>query len=126
MTRDYAEFASLCGLYLADSYVLDIVERASAVKFVLEAVLMPEHSSYHEPSAGEQYCYVTGELVFSEVLGVEWLDRPVRKYKDASGAEDLGNIDSLTCSGGVYSVNVDWRNVRIRSNADPEFLISEE
>lgn len=126
VVREYADYPSLSGLYLEDSYVLDIVETAAEIKFVLDAVLTPAHPLYHTPAAGEQYCYVGGELVFSGVLGIEWLERSVQNYRDAAGAEDLGNIDSLTSSGGVYSVNGDWGSVRIRSNAEPEFRIFED
>ncbi|MFE9582094.1 hypothetical protein ACFYO1_37360 [Nocardia sp. NPDC006044] len=125
MTREYMSYPNLDGLYLADSYVLEIVESAAEIKFVLEAVLTPEHPLYHAPAAGEQYCYVGGELVFSGVLGVEWLGRSFRKYRDDTGTEDLGNIDSLTNTGGVYSVAGDWGSVRIRSDADPEFRTSD-
>ncbi|WP_246180781.1 hypothetical protein [Nocardia ninae] len=102
----------------------DIVERASEIKFVLEAVLTPEHPQYHPPGAGEQYCYACGDLVFSEVRRVEWVYRSFRKYKDATGTEDLGNIDSLTSSEGIYTVVGDWGRVHIHSSPDPEFRIS--
>ncbi len=121
MTRDYTDYPSLAGLYLEDSYVMDIVQSDSEITFVLEAVLTPEHPEYHPPIAGEQYCYTDGDLVFGEVLGIEWVDRSFRKYKDATGTEDLGNIDSLTNSEGIYSVAGDWGNVRIRTNSDPHF-----
>ncbi|MFF3225007.1 hypothetical protein ACFYV7_19600 [Nocardia suismassiliense] len=103
---------------------MDIVESAREFRFVLEAVLMPEHPYYRPPVAGDQYCYADGDLVFSEVRGVEWVDRSFQKYKDATGTEDLGNIDSLTSSEGIYTVMGDWGRVRIHSSADPEFRIS--
>ncbi|WP_223885274.1 hypothetical protein [Nocardia colli] len=105
--------------------MIDIAEDATEIRFVLEAVLTPDHPRYHAPAAGEQYCYVDGELVFGEVRSVEWLDRSFRKYKDATGTEDMGNIDSLTSSDGVYTVVGDWGKVQICTSADPEFRISE-
>ncbi|QBS46188.1 hypothetical protein [Nocardia sp. CS682] len=104
---------------------MDIVESASEFRFVLEAVLAPEHPHYHPPAAGDQYCYADGDLVFSEVRGVEWVDRSFQKYKDATGTMDLGNIDSLTRSDGVYTAIGDWGRVQIHSSAEPEFRISE-
>lgn len=44
MTRDYVYYSNLSGLYLADSYVLDIVESSAEVKFVLAAVLRSEQT----------------------------------------------------------------------------------
>jgi hypothetical protein len=123
MTRDYSDYASLSGIYLEDSYVMDIVESPSELRFVLEAVLTPEHPQYHPPNVGEQYCYVDGELVFALVNHIEWIDRSFQKYKDATGTEDMGNIDSLTNADGVYSAEGDWGRVRIWSSEDPKFRI---
>lgn len=104
---------------------MNIVESPSGIRFALEAVLTPKHPRYEAPAADEQHFYVAGELVFSEVLGVEWLERSVRKYNDATGVEDLGSIDSLTSSDGVYLMIGDWGKVQICTSADPEFRISE-
>lgn len=122
MTQDYTDYPSLSHLYLEDSYVVDVVEDSAELKFILEAVLTPEHPRYHEPAKNEQYCYLDGVLVFAPVARVEWLKRSFREYKDVSGTADLGNIDSLTNSDGVYSVEGDWGMVRIWSSADPQFI----
>ncbi|WP_433577957.1 hypothetical protein [Nocardia brasiliensis] len=122
MIRDYPDFPSLSGIYLEDSYVIDIRAGGSEVRFVLEAVLTPEHPCYRAPASGEKHAYLYGDLVFWDVQGVEWLDRSFQRYVDATGTEDLGNIDSLTNQDGVYSVIGDWGSVRIRSNVDPEFI----
>ncbi|UGT39716.1 hypothetical protein LTV02_27135 [Nocardia yamanashiensis] len=122
MTRDYTDFPGLSGLYLQDSYVVDIVEKKPGeFEFVLEAVLLREHPAYRSPVAGEQHCYADGALIFTEVTAVDWLHRSSRRYKDATGTEDLGNIDSLTNSDGVYSVAGDWGKVLITSSVDPRF-----
>ncbi|WP_245663197.1 hypothetical protein [Nocardia inohanensis] len=124
MTRNYTDYPSLAGIYLEDSYVMDIVEEPGEFKFVLEAVLTPDHPHYHDPAIGEQYCYADGALVFSEVTAVDWVDRSYQKYKDATGTEDLGNIDSLTGTDGVYSVQGDWGKVLISSSVDPRFVVA--
>ncbi|MBF6125147.1 hypothetical protein [Nocardia brasiliensis] len=119
--RDYTDFPNLTGIYLEDSYVIDLVESRTEIQFVLEAVLTPGHPCYRVPAPGEKHAYLEGDLVFCDVLGVEWLDRSFQRYSDVTGAEDLGNIDSLTSQDGVYSVIGDWGSVRIYSNVDPEF-----
>ncbi|MEU2091926.1 hypothetical protein [Nocardia beijingensis] len=126
MTRDYSDYPVLSNLYLEDSYVLEITERPAEVVFSLEAVLTPGHSMYSAPKAGEQYCYVHGDLIFVNVTRVEWLERSFRKYKDASGSEDMGNVDVLTNTDGVYYLEGDWGKVRIWSPDDPKFLVSAE
>ncbi|WP_067819196.1 hypothetical protein [Nocardia inohanensis] len=124
MARDYTDYPALSGIYLEDSYVLDIVEEPGGFRFVLEAVLTPERPNYRNPISGEQYCYVEAELIFTNVSAVEWLDRSDRRSGDATGTEDLGNIDALTWADGVYSAEGDWGIVRIRSSTDPEFVVS--
>ncbi|MET9027605.1 hypothetical protein ABZW96_18610 [Nocardia sp. NPDC004168] len=126
MTRDYSDYPVLSNLYLEDSYVLDVIERPTEVVFVLEAVLTPEHPRYRAPGAREQHCYVRGNLVFVKVSRVEWLERSFQKYKDASGSEDLGNVDVLTNTDGMYYMEGDWGKVRIWSNDDPQFEFSEK
>lgn len=122
----YLTITSIADLYLEESYVLDIVESASELVFVLEAVLTSSHPGYGTPAAGERYCYRDGVLVFAEVDRVEWAERSFRRSEDASGTTDLGNIDSLSSEDGVYSVEGDWGAVRIWSGFDPVFRIADQ
>ena len=120
---NYDTFPGLAGVYLEDSYVLDISESSGHVVFHLDAVLTPEHSAYHSPSPGEQYCYAKGSLVFPDVTRVQWLRRSNCHYTDASGEEDFGNIDTLIVDGDAFVVEGDWGAVRI-SGAQPRFELS--
>ncbi|RBO94338.1 hypothetical protein [Nocardia puris] len=126
MTRDYTHYPDLAAIYLEDSYVLGISEEPGEVRFELDAVLTPEHPRYHAPPPGEQYCYARGDLVFAEVTKVEWVTRSAEIYTDASGEEDMGNIDSLVNEDGVFSVEGDWGRVRIWSGTDLRFVMSGE
>ena len=120
---DYNSFPSLAGVYLEDSYVLGITESSDQLVFHLDAVLTPEHPAYHSPRPGEQYCYDKGNLVFPDVTQVEWLRRSGSHYTDASGEEDLGNIDILTVDGNAFLAEGDWGAVRI-IGAQPRFELS--
>jgi hypothetical protein len=120
---DYKNFPGLVGVFLEDSYVLGISESPEQLSFRLDAVLTPEHPAYHPPRPGEQYCYADGTLIFGDVASVEWLRRSSSHYTDASGEEDLGNIDILTVAGGTFTVEGDWGEVRI-SGAQPRFELS--
>jgi len=122
---DYNNFPGLAGVYLEDSYVLGISEVPEQVVFRLDAVLTPENPAYHSPRPGEQYCYEIGNLVFPDVTRVEWLRRNDRHYTDASGEEDLGNIDILEVDGDAFVAEGDWGAVRI-SGAQPRFELTEE
>ncbi|MDO3638559.1 hypothetical protein [Mycolicibacterium arseniciresistens] len=119
----YAEMPGLSALYLEDSYLLDIVEAAGRLTFWMSAVLAPEHPAYHDPLPGEQYCYAHGALVFSDVAHTDWLERSTRRYVDATGETDLGNIDSLTSADGTYEVTGDWGRVRVRCAGPPRFTL---
>jgi hypothetical protein len=110
---EYADFPELAGLFLEDSYVLDISESPRQLVFKLDAVLTPEHPAYRPPRPGEQHCYTYGTLVFGDVTRVEWLRRSSRRHTDASGAEDLGNIDILTVRDGAFIAEGDWGRVRV-------------
>ncbi|MGP3959113.1 hypothetical protein ACTWPT_24185 [Nonomuraea sp. 3N208] len=116
---DYTKFPELNGVYLEDSYVLAIIERPGVLTFMLEAVLTPEHPYYRPPRPGQQYCYAKATLTFHDVSAVEWIKQSPHRYVDASGEEDLGNIDSLVAERGVYRVDGDWGEVRIFTSSRP-------
>ena len=124
MAVDYVSFPGLTGVYLEDSYVLGISESLEQVIFHLDAVLTSEHSAYHSPRPGEHHCYARGILVFPDVTHVAWLSRNGSHYTDASGEEDLGNIDSLSMDGHAFVAEGDWGAVRI-SASQPRFQLSE-
>lgn len=121
MERDYTDYPELSRLYLEDSYVLEIIEDSARLAFDLEAVLLQGHPAYHDPIEGEQYCYARGLLTFDDISDVEWVSRSHATYTDASGEEDLGNIDSLTNEDGVFQVEGDWGQVHFRSSQAPTF-----
>lgn len=121
---NYTELPQLGSVYLEDSYVLSIAESPGHIAFKLDAVLTPENPAYHAPRPGEQYCYADGELVFSGVESVEWIRRSNNRSVDASGDEDLGNIDSLSFDNGVFTAEGDWGKVRIHSRSEPAFVLS--
>lgn len=118
---DYTGLQPLEAIYLEDSHVLSIVECPGCLAFEMEAVLTPQHPAYHQPRAGEQYCYARGDLVFTNVAKVDWVRGSNSRSIDASGDEDLGNIDRLTYTNGVYTAEGDWGEVLIHSAANPTF-----
>lgn len=120
---DYTNFPGLAGVFLEDSYVFGISESPGQVVFHLDAVLTPEHAEYHSPRPGEQYCYANGDLIFPDVTSVVWHRRSSSHYTDASGEDDLGNIDILKEDGDAFTVEGDWGSVRI-SGGQPRFELS--
>lgn len=113
---DYEKFPGLAGVYLEDSYVLAIAESADRLTFKLDAVLTPDSPAYRAPRPDEQYCYAMASLVFPDVKGTEWLTRADRHYTDATGEEDLGNIDTLDVTDDLFVAEGDWGCVRIRGS----------
>ncbi|CAM4083757.1 hypothetical protein KIPE111705_39750 [Kibdelosporangium persicum] len=122
---DYTTVADLSAVYLEDSYVLQIVEEPGTVRFRLEAVLTPEHPVYRPPKPGEQYCYATGWLIFSEVGKIEWARRSAARFTDATGEVDLGNVDYMKREAEGWALGGDWGDVVIATRADPRFLLDD-
>ncbi|WP_240505176.1 hypothetical protein [Nocardia mangyaensis] len=107
---------------MEDSYVLAILETDSELKFDLDAVLTQKSPDYHAPLPGEQYCYQRGVLVFSAVQSRKWDSRSTQTFHDATGDEDLGNIDTFVFDGGVYKLEGDWGEVELYSDKAPTFI----
>jgi hypothetical protein len=121
---DYSQYPGLAGIYLEDSYVLDIAETPGQLTFTLDAVLTPESPAYRAPRPGEHHCYALGRLVFSDALRIEWERRTAAWYTDAEGEKDLGNIDDLMVEGEAFVAEGDWGKVRLVA-AQPRFEITE-
>lgn len=119
--KNYSLLQGLAGVYLEDSYVLSISEVPDRFVFSLDAVLTPESPRYEPPKPDEQYCYALGLLVFDQVTAVRWVTRSPQQFTDADGAVDLGNIDSLSYDGDVYTAEGDWGCVEIHAMAEPRF-----
>jgi hypothetical protein len=115
---DYSAVPSLAHVYLEDSYVREIVERPGELRFRLEAVLTESHPAYRPPNPGEQYRYALGWLVIPATR-VVWADRTDRRYTDASGDVDLGNIDFLVREPDHWRLGGDWGVVRTYPATEP-------
>jgi len=119
----YEDLPGLAVVYLEDSFVLAIKENVRGLVFELDAVLTPRHHEYAPPPRNEQYCYRRGKLIF-DAAKVTWLARTEARYTDASGEEDLGNIDVFTFQGNRYHLEGDWGSVEIETDEQPRFQLS--
>lgn len=125
-TADMSSYEELPGLdvvYLEDSFVLAIREGPHELMFELDAVLTPRSPAYAPPPEDEQYCYRRAKLIFRGA-DITWLARSEARYTDASGREDLGNIDVFTAQGQRYYLEGDWGSVQIETNERPRFELS--
>jgi len=122
--KDYADYTDLANVYLEDSFVLAIDEKPGALSFKLEVALTPGHPLYHQPRPDEQHCYVDAMLTIGEVARIEWVTRSSRTSRDATGEEDLGNIDSLRQLDDHYEITGDWGHVRVYSSAAPQLTFT--
>ncbi|WET82614.1 hypothetical protein P3102_16115 [Amycolatopsis sp. QT-25] len=123
--KNYTDFADLAHVFLEDSYVLAIDETSVSLAFELDLVLTPSHPRYHEPRSGEQHCYVDAVLTVSGATKTDWVTRSTQTFHDATGEEDLGNIDSFRYQDGYYEITGDWGRVRVFSTAEPKLNINE-
>ncbi|MFK0248103.1 hypothetical protein ACIQUM_25710 [Amycolatopsis azurea] len=121
--KNYTDFADLAHVFLEDSYVLAIDETSASLAFKLDLVLTPSHPHYHEPRTDEQHCYADAVLTIPGATKVDWVTRSTQTYRDATGEEDLGNIDSFQYHDGYYEIAGDWGHVRIFSTAEPRLSL---
>ena len=107
----YAKLPGLKDVYLEDSYVLSVVEDAGTFKLTLQIVLNEAHPSYKKPVL-ERYAYRLGVLEFRDVASVRWSRRSKKKYRDADGRVDYGNVDVFyrerENNVDVYHLEGDW------------------
>ena len=119
----YTAFPDLADVYLEDSYVLAIDETPTSLTFTLDVVLTPEHPRYHEPRSGEQYCYADGFLTLAGATKIEWLSRSSNAFTDASGEEDLGNIDTFHQDADHFDLAGDWGHVHVFTQSPPTLVL---
>jgi hypothetical protein len=93
-------FADLAGIYLEDSWALDVAPTQHEVAFQLDAVLTPEHPEYRPPAPGEQHCYRRARLTVASPQRSRLHRSDAPPAIDASGEPDFGNIESFSA--------VDW------------------
>ncbi|MDT8910035.1 hypothetical protein [Amycolatopsis sp. PS_44_ISF1] len=123
---NYTDFPDLADVYLEDSFVLAIDETPTSLSFRLEAVLTPSHPRYHAPRPDEAHCYTEAVLTITDATKIEWITRSSHTSRDATGEEDLGNIDSLQHHDNHYEIDGDWGRVRIYSSAAPRLTLTSE
>jgi hypothetical protein len=119
---NYTDFPDLANVYLEDSFVLAIDETPTSLSFRLAR----SHPRYHDPRPDEAHCYADAVLTIAEATKIEWVNRSAQTYRDATGEEDLGNIDSLQHHDDHYEIAGDWGHVRIYSIAAPQLTFTPE
>jgi hypothetical protein len=120
---NYTALSTLSNVYLEDSYVLGITDQPGELKFRLEAVLTENHPAYRPPRPSEQYCYATGWLIIPNVTRMEWEHRSTQRFIDATGEEDLGNIDYLNREHDHWHIGGDWGEVRVYTTDNPQLVL---
>lgn len=112
---DYDQaFPELVGIYLEDSWVLEVAPTGDGVSLRVEAVVTPEHPRYRPPPPNEQHCYLTGWLTLRSSAPVDLRLSGSPPAADASGERDYGNIDSLVGDAhDVWEMEGDWGYARL-------------
>ena len=113
----YENFSGFEDVYLEDSYVLGIDITLQTVTIDLEVVLNEKHPLYKNPSLNEQYCYRKGQIIFPNCKEVNWIEKSMFPYKDATGEVDYGNIDSFVLINGRYKIEGDLGRLDIISDS---------
>ncbi len=111
----YYELAGFQNVYLEDSFVFEIHESVSKFVLHMEVVLNEQHPFYTSPKSSEQYCYKKAAIIFTDVETVEWEEKNFKRYPDANGEYDYGNIDTFYLVDGYYYLAGDWGRVKIKA-----------
>jgi len=113
----YETIPGLEDLYLEDSFILEVEERAGVLRLHMEFVLTPNHAEYEPPKPGEHHCYRRGVLAFRDVEQASWTGPGLKPSRDANGEIDFGNIDSLVVDGNTYRIEGDFGRVTVLASA---------
>lgn len=112
----YHEIAGLEGVYLEDSYVLGITEKADEISFQVEFVLTEQHPAYRPPLENEQHCYRRGSLTFHGVRDVRWARLSMRPSVEPNGDIDYGNIDAFAERDGIFRLEGEWGELSLSAD----------
>lgn len=120
---EYFNLEGFEGIYLEDSFVLDIAIHFNTIILKMEFVLRDVHQFYCKPQNGEEYCYKTGNLIISPFTKMKCELLPISRSIDAAGEVDFGNIDQLFIIDDIIYISGDWGSLEINAkNIQIEFL----
>lgn len=111
--ENYDKLPLFEGVFLEDSFVLDISARQEKIEFQLEIVLTENHPLYNEPIKNEAYCYKNAKLSFKDFHNAQWLEKNENYFTDALGEIDYGNIDFFHLNGKNFELGGDWGHLII-------------
>jgi hypothetical protein len=114
---NYYELEEFKGIYLEDSFVLDIKLNFESFEILLEAVLHETHPLYTIPLPNEQYCYRKARIIFSDYKKIVFHKNIIIPSVDASGEVDYGNIDTFVVRDGQNILTGDFGELEIRCDA---------
>jgi hypothetical protein len=120
---DYWNIPGFEGIYLEDSWVLDITARPGILELVVDLVLRESHPLFEPPLAGEQYCHRRGVVRFNGVSSLRWEGQGAAPAIDATGERDHGSVDVLRATNDAYMVEGDFGHIVVASTPPSvEFL----
>jgi len=96
---------------LEEPFVLGLIEGQNSIEFELEAVLTPEHPSYHPPKPNAQHCYKKFVLRLDGCSSVNWIRKSLRPTIDANGEVDFGNMDHFGVAEDLMHLEGEWGEV---------------
>ena len=117
MTSDYTELPGFGGVFLEESYVLDVVATPGSLRIELDVVLEPSHPNYIPPAEDERFCFRRARLLFEGVRGLRWEGQGAPSARDASGEVDLGHIDSCRLVDSTFELEGDWGQLEVVADA---------
>ena len=113
----FEAFSDLAGVYLEDSWVLEVAPSDHGLSLRLETVLTPEHPLYEAPKPGKQHCYRLGWLSLRAETPMDLRLSGARPAIDATGEPDFGNVDTFVFDPeeNRWELEGDWGYAGFRS-----------
>jgi hypothetical protein len=113
----FEAFSDLAGVYLEDSWVLEVAASDHGLSLRLETVLTPEHSLYEPSKPGEQHCYRLGWLSVRAENPMDVRVSGHRPAVDATGEPDFGHVDAFgfNATEDRWELEGDWGSAVVRN-----------
>lgn len=99
---------------LEESFVSEILENPNEIKFTMELYIKETAPTHLKPD--DRRFYRDAEIIFSNVVKIEWLKKTLTPYNSGEGEVDYGNIDELYLKKDFYHITGDWGAIKIKSS----------
>lgn len=115
--RDYTELPALTHFVLEESWVREVQASPGVIVFKVDLTFAASHPEVRPSRAGEMHYGREGEIRFTGVSTLSWMEQGVEPAIDANNETDWGAIDTFTWNGTTYNLSGDFGDIRVEAVA---------